>query len=106
MHGDEAHVTTSLVSHVGPVQPSAHMHMYEDVPSTQTPPFLHGDTAQSSTLLAHVSPVQPAAQAHVKPFAPPAEHVPPCKHGESAQLVGATEDSQVAPKKPLAQLHT
>ena len=80
-------VSTSPVSdseHVGPPQPSSHLHSNESVPlSTHFPNFEHGFFAQSSMSSSHVDPRQPTWQSHLNEL-PMSVHEP-CSHGFGAQ---------------------
>ena len=62
-------------AHVSPSKPSAHTHEKLATPSTHSPPFSHGASAQSSLFKAHVSPSKPSAHTHEK-LATPSTHSP------------------------------
>ena len=60
----------TLVSHDGPVKPSAHEHTYSPPPACvgkarHVPPWRHGVDSQTSTTVSQCAPPKPAAQLHV-----------------------------------------
>ena len=70
--------------HVGPPQPSSHLHSKESVPlSKHFPNFEHGFAAQSSMSLSHFNPCQPPSQLHLNEL--PMSLHEPCSHGFGAQ---------------------
>ena len=59
-----AHGSTST-SHTAPDHDLLHVHVYASVASVQTPPFLHGDDAQSFTSTWQLNPLKASLHTHV-----------------------------------------
>ena len=77
-----------------PVNPAAHEHVNEAVPSLHVAPFVHSDDAHSLMFVAHDVLVNPAAQVHANE-AVPSLHVAPLPHG--VELHSPTAVSQSVP---------
>ena len=97
------------VWHTAPSQPGAHTHVYDALPSMQTPPFWHGIDAHSSTFWPQVSPAKPTAHEHkyesTAIVALPVEsaHVALCRHG--ADRHSSMSTLHVDPDQPAAHVH-